>query len=472
MFTHGEGIIMMKKQTLRKKSIPTLASILMLSLFLFGCGNSVANKQTTATTNDKKEAAPTETKAPEEQKSTAPVTLTFYVGGGTLTDTEFDLFFVQPTKEKFPHITLEKVVPAEGVKPAEVLLSSDPPDIIYLTSGSFYSFQELEALADLTPLAEKYGLDTKRIKPYLLQSIYNFSKHGELFTLPFSSNVAALFYNKDIFDKFHVPYPSDEQVTWDEILATAQQLTRKDDGVQYIGIDVNNGPATLQGSYGIFALDPITGEPNLQTPQWRNVFDTFEKSVKFPGFIQGDQYQYDRNSFVIDQNLAIRPTLLANLIGTLEELRAEGKPLNWDIAPIPNFADNLGHGKVANVHSVSISTLSKHKDEAFEVLANILSDEVQRKVSRNGRVPSIDNPELDKEFGADIEVLKGIKTENIFKTDTPILTQHRWENDIAKHVTQAFADIALLGTDVNTAIRTAEENIRKDIETLKVTKPQ
>lgn len=43
---------------------------------------------------------------------------------------------------------------------------------------------------------------------------------------------------------------------------------------------------------------------------------------------------------------------------------------------------------------------------------------------------------------------------------------------VSKHVTQAFADIALHGTYVNTAIRTAEENIRKDLETLKITKPE
>ncbi|WP_454190871.1 ABC transporter substrate-binding protein [Paenibacillus sp. Marseille-Q7038] len=462
---------MMKKKTLRNKSIPTLSSILMLSLLLFGCANNVPNNQTTTNTEGKKDTT-TETATSENQESLDPVTLTFYVGGGTLTDTEFDLFFVQPTKEKFPHITLEKLVPAEGVTPAEVLLSNDPPDIIYQTSGSYYAFQELEALADLTPLAEKYSFDSKRIKPYLLESVYNFSKDGELFTLPFSSNVAALFYNKDIFDKFQVPYPSDEQVTWDEILETSQQLTRNEDGVQYIGIDLNNGPATLQGSYGVSSLDPESGEPILQSDQWRKIFETVEKSVQIPGYVQGDQYQYDRDSFVIDQNLAIRPTLLANLVGTLEELRAEGKPLNWDIAPIPNFDDNLGQGKVANVHSVSISSVSKHPDEAFQVLANILSDEVQRKVARNGRVPALDNPELDEEFGADIEVLKGIKTENIFKTEIPVLAQHRWENDVSPHVTQAFADIALKGTDVNTAIRTAEENIRKDLETLKVTKPE
>ncbi|GBF78473.1 hypothetical protein PA598K_07123 [Paenibacillus sp. 598K] len=456
----------------RRATALPLLTLLAASLVFSACGSAANQPSEPAPAKEATGTAETTTTASAEEKAPEPVTLTFYVGGGTLTDTEFDLFFVQPTKAKFPHITLKKIVPADGVKPAEVLTSSEVPDLIYQTSGSYYAFQDLNALADLTPLVEKYGFDTGRLKPVLLESVYNFSRNGELFTLPFSSNVAALFYNKDIFDKFGVPYPPDEQITWDELLGIAQSLTRADGGVNYIGTDLNNGPATLQGSYGIFALDPESGEPTLQSPQWRTVFETVQKSVQIPGYVQGDRYEYNRDSFIIDQNLAIRPTLLANLIGPLEELRAQGKPLNWDLAPIPNFADQLGNGKVANVHSVSISSVSKHKDEAFQVLANILSDETQRVLSRNGRVPAIDKPELEKEFGADIEVLKGKKIENIFKTTPPVLKQHRLEGDIAKHVTQAFQDIALSGTDINTAIRNAEEAIRKDLETLKTTKPQ
>ncbi|WP_179215309.1 ABC transporter substrate-binding protein [Paenibacillus sp. MY03] len=459
---------------MKRKSKTTALTMALISAFaLSACGSGSGNAPS-SNAGTKATDQPTETKASEAPVTEAapePVTLKFYVGGGTLTDTEFKLFFEEPTKEKFPHITLEKIVPADGVKPAEVLTSNDVPDIIYQTSGSYYTFQELGVFADLTPLAEKHGFDTKRLKPVLLDSVLNFSKEGELFTLPFSSNVAALFYNKDIFDKFGVAYPPDEQITWDALLDISQKLTRSDGGVNYIGTDLNNGPATLQGSYGIFALDPESDEPTLQSRQWRRVFETVQKNVQHPGFVQGEQYQYDRDSFIVDQNLAIRPTLLANLIGPLEELRAQGKPLNWDLAPIPNFEDNLGQGKVANVHSVSISSVSKHKDEAFQVLAHILSDDVQRILSRNGRVPAIDNPELEKEFGADIEVLKGKKIENIFKTTPPVLDQHRLEGDVSKHVTQAFADIALKGTDVNTAIRTAEEAIRKDLETLKITKP-
>lgn len=442
----------------------------LISIFLFilitGCaGQSETKNNNTNGAKDNPTKAPTAANNP----TTEPVTLKFYVGGGTLTDTEFKTFFVEPVKKKFPNITLELVKPAEGVKPAEVLTSNDVPDIIYLTSGSYHAFQDLEVMEDLTPYIEKYTFDTSRLKPVLFDTIKNFSQKGEIFTLPFSSNVAALFYNKDIFDKFGASYPSDEQLTWDQALEIGEKLTRTDGGVNYVGIDLNNGPATLQRSYGIGALDPITGKPILQSPQWQNVFRTLKESYDIPGFIQGDKYTYDRDAFLVDQNIAMRPTLLANLIGPLEELRAQGKPLNWDIAPIPNFSDNLGVNKEANVHSLVISSVSKHKDEAFQVIAHILSEEVQTIVARNGRVPAIVNPELEKQFGADIEVLKDKKIANIFTTEPSVLHVHPLENDVSKHLTKAFEDIALRGVDINTAARTAEDLILKELETISKT---
>ncbi|WP_337098352.1 ABC transporter substrate-binding protein [Paenibacillus sp. YIM B09110] len=452
---------------LRLLTVISLTAILLVT----GCSAKSGTTEGQAS-NKPAEAAAAQTNKPKEEAPPAaePVTLSFYVGGGTLTDTEFKIFFEEPVKKKFPHITLNLVKPAEGVTPAEVLTSSDVPDIVYLTSGSYHAFQDLGVMEDLTPYIEKNNFDTKRLKPVLLDTIINFSKQGEIFTLPFSSNVAALFYNKDIFDKFGVPYPGDEQLTWEQALEIGTKLTRSDNGVNYIGIDVQNGPASLQRSYGIAALDPKTGLPALQSEQWQNVFRILKQNYDIPGFVQGDKYTYDRDAFLVDQNVAMRPTLLANLIGPLEELRAQGKPLNWDIAPIPNFSDNLGVNKEANVHSLVISSVSKHKDVAFQVLDYILSDEVQRIVARNGRVPAIVAPELEKEFGADIEVLKDKKIANIFTTQPSVLHLDPNENYVSKHLTKAIEDIALRGVDINTAARTAEDLILKELETVKKTK--
>ncbi|MNG02008.1 Bacterial extracellular solute-binding protein [compost metagenome] len=166
----------------------------------------------------------------------------------------------------------------------------------------------------------------------------------------------------------------------------------------------------------------------------------------------------------------MRAAWLANMVGPLEELRQQGVEFNWDIAPVPNFADKLGTTREAQIHSISVNSQSKHKDEAFQVLEYLLSDEGQRTIARNGRVPSIINPELEKEYGADIPVLQGKTVQNVF-IGTPIQEhyQHPYESDISKRLTEAAEGLAIKGLDVNSAIRQATDAINKDVETLKTT---
>ncbi|WP_214630646.1 hypothetical protein [Paenibacillus agaridevorans] len=125
-----------------------------------------------------------------------------------------------------------------------------------------------------------------------------------------------------------------------------------------------------------------------------------------------------------------------------------------------------------SIHSVILSNQSKHLDDAFLVIANILSDETQRLVARNGRVPSIVNPEMEKEFGADVSVLQGKKIENVFKLEAkPNNPPHPLDNQLGEELSQAAEEIALNGKDVNSALRGAEEESNRIIEAWEKTRP-
>jgi multiple sugar transport system substrate-binding protein len=171
-----------------------------------------------------------------------------------------------------------------------------------------------------------------------------------------------------------------------------------------------------------------------------------------------------------DQVIGMRVTWLANMIGPLEELRQQGVEFNWDIAPAPNFSDQLGKTREAQIHSLSINSQSKHKDEAFQVIAEILSDEGQTILARNGRVPAVINPEIEKEYGLDIPVLQGKSVQNVFIGE-PLQEHyiHPYELEITTRLTEAAEDLAINGLDVNSAIRKATDAINKDVETLRTT---
>jgi len=463
-------------QGIMNKRNAFIIGLIALLLFLSGCGKSGETTGAGGSGGAGSAASASGSGGGSEgDGGQKPVTLRVLRAGITVTKAEFDHYFVEPIREKYPHITLEWVEAPEDVELEPFITQGNVPDIIIAaTTAATSDYERLDLVEDLTPYVEKYNVDLSRLKPVVLDTIRTYSPEGKLSVLPLSLNLPVLFYNKEIFEKFGVPYPKDEQMTWDEVIELGRQVTRTDGGVNYIGFDVN-GANNIASGLDLTILDPATGEPTLTTnPGWTKVFNVLKKSFEVPGYIGPDgRYQYanDDDIFFNEQNLAMLAFNLAPLVGPLEELRQQGIEIDWDMAPFPNFEENLGTNRATNVHGVFIAKTSKHKDEAFQVIANLLTDEVQERLARTGRVPSVENKDLEKLYGADIPVLHGKKIENIFKTEPRrVVKPHEFEPDVRKFVNEATKRMALEGIDVNTALREAQEAIEKEVRTLRATR--
>jgi ABC-type glycerol-3-phosphate transport system substrate-binding protein len=105
---------------------------------------------------------------------------------------------------------------------------------------------------DLQPLAKKHGFDFNKFDTKLVDSIKSYSDQGQIYYLPYNTLAFALMYNKDIFDKFGVPYPKDN-MTWDEAIELGKKLTRTEAGVNYIGLRppgaLNRVPERMPSQY-------------------------------------------------------------------------------------------------------------------------------------------------------------------------------------------------------------------------------
>lgn len=439
-------------------------------MVLSACGQS---SNANVTTNSEKTTSgqniSSTNDASNEDKEKEPVTLTFWNYGNTITDTEFEKLIVQPTKEKYPHITLERLHTDGDVTPEDLVAAGNLPDIIYTSSGpSFYRFLDIGIVQELDELIEKYNVDFSAVKPAIDESLRSYTEDKKIFAVPLSFNLLITYYNKEIFDKFNVPYPSDEPLTWEEWLELGRQLTRVDNGVQYIGIDLG-GASILSRSLQIGNVDAATGQSTLGDAKWQTIYDLLKQQYDIHGII-GDNQQlvYDRTNFIQERRVAIRTHFLANMVGPLEELRQEGIDLDWDIAPSPHFGDESVSG---SIHSLIVSNQSKHVEDAFLVVSNVISEETQRLVARNGRVPSIVNAELEKEFGADIEVLKNKKVENVFKlTAVPNNPPHPLDPKLNEVLDNISKDIAFNGKDIVSAIRTGQEESNRLIKSWEETR--
>lgn len=77
----------------------------------------------------------------------------------------------------------------------------------------------------MTELIKKHNLDLGRLEPVLVDSMKKMG-NGEIWALPTGTATNVIIYNKDIFDKFGVDYPTDG-MTWDEFYELAKNWIEK-----------------------------------------------------------------------------------------------------------------------------------------------------------------------------------------------------------------------------------------------------
>src|SRR5262249_24395576 len=141
------------------------------------------------------------------------------------------------------------------------------------------------------------------------------------------------YYNKDIFDRFAVPYPKDG-MTWDNAIDLAKKLTRSDGGVQYKGLTIDGNINRLGEQRSLPMVDP-TGKSVLQTDGWKSVFDVYRQIGQIPGNLLENPQRIQ--AFEKDKNLAMLAGLSAR-IGEFEQLQNQGQAMNWDMVTMPTFS--------------------------------------------------------------------------------------------------------------------------------------
>jgi multiple sugar transport system substrate-binding protein len=367
------------------------------------------------------------------------------------TAVDFDTVFVDPVKKKYPNISLKLVTSKDG-KLDQLVASGQVPDITVASVLNLNVPQKLGLLTDLNPLIKKFQFDVTRIEPAILNEVKEYSDKDETYGIPYTANFDATYYNKDIFDKFGVPYPKDDMM-WDEIVDLAKKLTREADGVQYHGLDpekISRVASPLEVSF----VDKKTNKATIQA--WKPAYELYYQINSIPGNQIAKDLKYNKNNFTKNQTVAM---LAATNI--LKELQAVPK-LNWDLTTYPQYKDHKGTFGVAGARSLSISPNVKDKDAAFQVISIVVSDEVQKEASRNGIMSPLKSLDVQKTFGENLAFMKGKNIPAIYKLK-PSWRKISDYDDLANPIVQAhFIDITT-GKDINTIIRETEEEINATI---------
>lgn len=399
-----------------------------------------------------------------EEQPPEPMTLTIYAKTQLL-DEDFETYIKAPLKEQFPHITIEKTDSQSSGSINDLIIAGQIPDIIWEGLTNIHDLVLLEVPKDLDPLVQKYDFDMERLEPGLEDSIRSYSPNSELIYMPFRAFSFALHYNKEIFDKFAVPYPH-VGITWDEAIELGARVTREDQGIQYRGIHPGNSINRIQTQLSLPFVNPETNRSVVaETEDWRRLFQTFERMTSIPGnFPDGPNWGGVRN-FYLEGTLAMYPHLI--LLGDADFIEAANNGLDWGITTYPTFSDLPGVGPGVFSDGFVIPNNSSNPDAAFQVIAYLLSDEVQALAARHGNQTSLRNSEIKKLLYETNPIVQGkdIDFDKILsiKYSDPGMRSVYDRN--AMRIVDKHLKTYLRGeSDMNTALRMADEEINQYVE--------
>lgn len=388
----------------KKKRVPSVFLLLamLIAVAAAGCSSS-----TPSPTSEAEPPTPEPAAESTEQSSSEPVTINILYPWG---EGAFEERY-RGIEQLLPNIRLELVDSRAELEPLQELNAQQVvPDIIFANWG-LDPLVELDMIEPLDDLIAKHQYDINQLDPSLVASIRAMDKEGKgrIMGVPIQYSPYGIWYNKEVFDKFGIEYPA-AQMTWDEVIELAKQMTAERDGVQYRGLEMGPGLASSEVTVPLSQLavnltDPETGEVLItQEPAVTKYLELMKRLYSIPGIFNPDpaarkDYEFPKKN-------------VAMVISWIEFLRwGVGDPeaaANMEAAPLPVWPDLPEAAPPAGSSLLVINKYSLHKDDAFKVLTAYLSKEHQTELAKIGDAPPLFNdPDVIGHFGENVEVFNG-----------------------------------------------------------------
>jgi multiple sugar transport system substrate-binding protein len=215
------------------------------------------------------------------------------------------------------------------------------PDLFHVTQGNFPFYAAKDVLLPLDEfLAHDLEISDADFYPQLLDGMrYN----GKLLGLPSDFSPIVFLYNRDLFDRFNVPYPQADWTT-DDLLDKARALTRDTDGDGYTDLfgianidSYNRWPAWVWNNGGrIFSDDGKTcvmdSAESIEGLRFYVDLSRRHKVAPKPGPAPGLSMGQEQSDLFAAQRVAMIAEsryMYKRLIGS------RTLPFRWDAAPMP-----------------------------------------------------------------------------------------------------------------------------------------
>jgi multiple sugar transport system substrate-binding protein len=278
-----------------------------------------------------------------------------------------------------------------------LLAANTPPDVFAMDAPLYLDYQSRGQLLNLQPYIDKNPSMLDGFYPVTLQA---YKLPDGYYGMPRDFQTIVLFYNKDMFDKAGMAYPTDSW-TYDDLRAAAKKLTIDNNGdgtVEQWGMATDLWDMELTWSEAIWSwggevISPdytktLIGEPAAREA-WQFLYDMMWTDHSIPDTNTSGQYGTDLFQAGIAAMTSIGHWAVPGY-ATVE--------FKWDVAPLPISPNG---GRVTSVNSAGFVTAkaSQHPDEAWEFIKYCLSEDGQTRLT---------------ELGLAIPVLKSVAESPVF----------------------------------------------------------
>lgn len=356
-----------------------------------GCSLIIALALTACMSDNKAEIAKLEPDAKGKLKIAYP------------NESDFNSRYGNAFKAKFPNIELE-IIPTglefKGVSREEIekqlkeikqpsireILDEKQPDLMFVHPDEYSQLANDGRLYDLNAVIKRDGFDIDKFQPSIVESIKSLG-NGKLYGLSATFKSRALYYNKNLFDKYGVPYPTDG-MSWEDVLQLAARFPAKKDGAdQLYGLSLYEDFATpfslidaIATAKGITYAQEESDLLTIDTPEWNKIFQSvingyksggiampegepsIDNGVKFVTDVsmgdggsivldeQSAKFQDGKSAMAIDDSTLLKAMISAKQTGGKAAVESEingqkiirhgdgsnpGEPFEWDIVTVP-----------------------------------------------------------------------------------------------------------------------------------------
>ncbi len=314
----------------------------------------------------------------------------------------FDKLIGQFIRKRFLDIKIKHVQwDNPGRRYENLIAAGTIPDIILEDArrNTYRSIRKNNLEWDMTELVKKYNFDTGKLDPAWLRQSVN-SSDGKLYSLPFEGSDYLLYYNKDIFEKFGVDYPK-PGMTYDEIYELAKKLTRQEGEITYKGFQQHPAYYMTYNQLSEPALDPEEDKASMVSDV--KIVDNLRRFYDIPGNQFTTVKDFPRG------HMAMAVDVEESLVGWMQT-----KNLNFDVTSVPVFAEAPEAKYQPYSVGAFITNQSQKKDLAFQVIAYLLSEEVQIERAKQGISSPLLSPAVQQAYGQGLPELKGKNLQSLF----------------------------------------------------------